>query len=48
MPFNMCKDMTIKMLSEDAKKIIAKTYGDIDTYLDTLIESTVKQVKLAQ
>ena len=44
--FNMCKDMTVKMLSEDAKKIIANVYGDVDTYLDTLIESTVKQVKL--
>lgn len=46
--FSMCKDMAIKMLSEDAKKIIISIYGDIDTYLDTLIESTVKQVKLAQ
>lgn len=43
--FAMCKDMAIKMLSEDAKKIIANIYGDVDTYLDTLIESTVKQVK---
>ena len=46
--FSMCKDMAIKMLSEDAKKIILNIYGDIDTYLDTLIESTVKQVKPAQ
>ena len=43
--FAMCKDMAIKMLSEDAKKIITNIYGDVDTYLDTLIESTVKQVK---
>lgn len=44
--FVMCKDMAIKMLSEDAKKIITNIYGDVDTYLDTLIESTVKQVKV--
>lgn len=43
--FDMCKNMAIKMLSEDAKKIIMDVYGDVDTYLDTLIESTVKQVK---
>lgn len=43
--FAMCKDMAVKMLSEDAKKIITNIYGDVDTYLDTLIESTVKQVK---
>jgi hypothetical protein len=43
--FSMCKNMAIKMLSEDAKKIIMDVYGDVDTYLDTLIESTVKQVK---
>lgn len=43
--FDMCKNMAIKMLSEEAKNIIANTYGDVDAYLDTLIESTVKQVK---
>ena len=46
--FAMCKDIAIKMLSENAKKIITNIYGDVDTYLDTLIESTVKQVKPAQ
>ena len=43
--FDMCKDMVLKMLSEDAKKIIIQVYGDIDIYLNTLIESTVKQSK---
>lgn len=43
--FGMCKTMAMKMLSEEAKKIIQNTYGDVDTYLDTLIESLVKQVK---
>lgn len=43
--FNTCKEMTIKMLSEEAKKIVEQVYGDLDIYLDMLIESTVKQVK---
>ena len=43
--FNMSKDTVLKLLSEDAKTVIAKVYGDLDTYLDTLIESTVKQLK---
>lgn len=43
--FAMCKDMALKMLSEDAKEIIAGVHGDVDAYLDMLIESTVKQVK---
>ena len=43
--FSMCKDMAIKMLTDEAKKIIADIYGDVDTYLDTLIESSVNQVK---
>jgi hypothetical protein len=43
--FGMCKNMAVAMLSEEAKKIIANIYGDVDIYLDMLIESTVKQVK---
>lgn len=43
--FKMCKETVLVMLSEDAKKIIAMIYGDIDMYLDTLIEATVKQLK---
>ena len=43
--FQKSKEAALKMLSEDAKKIIAEIYGDIDVYLDTLIESTVKQLK---
>ena len=43
--FNKSKETALKMLSEDAAKIIATVYGDIDVYLDTLIEATVKQLK---
>ena len=43
--FKMCKETALAMLSEDAKKIIAMVYGDVDTYLDTLIEATVRQLK---
>lgn len=43
--FNMSKETALKLLSEDAKKVIAEIYGDLDTYLDMLIESKVKQLK---
>ena len=43
--FKMCKETALAMLSEDAKKIITMVYGDIDIYLDTLIEATVRQLK---
>lgn len=43
--FNISKEKALKMLSDDAVDIITKMYGDIDIYLDTLIEATVKQLK---
>ena len=43
--FEMCKSMALKMLSDEAMIIIESVYGDIDIYLDTLIEAKVKQVK---
>ena len=43
--FNKSKETALKMLSEDAAEIITMVYGDIDVYLDTLIEATVKQLK---
>lgn len=43
--FLMSKTMAIQMLSEDAAEIIIEVYGDIDVYLDTLIETTVKNLK---
>lgn len=43
--FNKSKETVVKMLSDDAVAIITEVYGDIDVYLDTLIESLVKQLK---
>lgn len=43
--FNKSKEIALKMLSEDAANIITTVYGDVNVYLDTLIEATVKQLK---
>lgn len=43
--FNKSKEIALTMLSNDAADIISKVYGDVDVYLDTLIEATVKQLK---
>ena len=43
--FNKSKETALKLLSDDAANIIKEVYGDVDVYLDTLIESTVKQLK---
>lgn len=43
--FNISKEKALEMLSEDAANVIATVYGDVDVYLDTLIEATVRQLK---
>ncbi len=43
--FNKSKETALKMLSNDAADIITMVYGDVDVYLNTLIEATVKQLK---
>ena len=43
--FKISKETALTMLSNDAAEIIVEVYGDLDTYLDTLIEATVKQLK---
>ena len=43
--FEISKENALSMLSNDAAEIITQVYGDIDLYLDTLIEATVKQLK---
>lgn len=43
--FKMSKETALKMLTVDAAEIIVEVYGDVDVYLDTLIEATVKQLK---
>ena len=43
--FKKSKETALIMLSNDAAGIISMVYGDVDVYLDTLIEATVKQLK---
>ncbi len=43
--FNKTKETALAMLSEDAALVIEEVYGDVDVYLDVLIESLVKQLK---
>ena len=43
--FRVSKDKALKMLSVEAAEIISTVYGDVNVYLDTLIEATVKQLK---
>ena len=43
--FNKSKETALKMLSNEAADIIIMVYGDVDVYLNTLIEATVKQLK---
>lgn len=43
--FNKSKETALKMLSEEAAEIIASVYGDVSTYMDTLIEATVRDLK---
>lgn len=43
--FKISKDKALTLLSIEAAGIITEVYGDIDVYLDTLIEATVKQLK---
>ena len=43
--FITSKDKALKMLSTEAAEIIEETYGDVSVYIDTLIESTVRDLK---
>ena len=43
--FKISKDKALTMLSSESADIIVTVYGDVDVYLDTLIEATVKQLK---
>ena len=43
--FRISKDKALKMLSNESADIIVSVYGDVNEYLDTLIEATVKQLK---
>ena len=43
--FKRTYDAVIKQLTDDAKKIIAETYGDVETYLTNQIEQKVEEQK---
>ena len=43
--FNKSKETALKMLSDEAAEIITNVYGDVSTYMDTLIEATVRDLK---
>lgn len=43
--FKRTYDAVIKQLTDNAKKIIAETYGDVETYLTNQIEQKVEEQK---
>lgn len=43
--FNMTFEAVKKQLTEDSKKIIAETYGDVETYITNKIEQFVEELK---
>ena len=43
--FELAKQKILSMLNEDAKKILASIYGDLNTFLDSQIEATVNNLK---
>lgn len=43
--FNKSKATALKMLSDESAKVIESVYGDVSMYIDTLIESTVRDLK---
>ena len=43
--FNRTFDAVKKQLTEDSKKIIAETYGDVEAYLTNKIEQFVEELK---
>jgi len=43
--FELAKKKILSMLNEDAKKVLASIYGDLNTFLDSQIEATVNKLK---
>lgn len=43
--FNKSKETALQMLSDEAAGIIEDVYGDVSTYMDILIEATVRDLK---
>lgn len=43
--FNRTFETVRKQLTEDSKKVIAETYGDIETYITNKIEQFIEELK---
>lgn len=43
--FNRAKDITLQLLSAEAREILIEIYGDLDLWIKTKIEQAVKQNK---
>lgn len=43
--FRRAKEVAIKLMTEEARRILEESCGDISTWLDTKIEQTVKEQK---
>lgn len=43
--FTKCKDAVMKILSNEAKEYLASIYGDLDKFIESMIEAQVKQAK---
>lgn len=43
--FNTAKDVALRLLTEEAKRMITDLYGDLTIWLDTKIEQTVNEQK---
>lgn len=43
--FKKSKDAVMKILSEEAKEYLASIYGDLDKFIESMIEAQVKQAK---
>lgn len=43
--FNMTKEAVLSILSEEALTYLKNILGDLDTYIDSLIEANVKLIK---
>lgn len=43
--FNTCKKLVMTQLSEEIKEYITNTYGDLEAYITSLIESQIYMLK---
>lgn len=46
--FEIAKERVMTLLTTDGKEVITRLYGDYETYLDGLIESLVRDMKVVK